>query len=92
MRSDLFVKGPIPLTWVARASVLPSRAIAVGLVLWFYVGMRRTRTVPLASAHLFPDLGISRHTLRRALQALEDAELIAVERRRGHPPIVTVLK
>ena len=92
MRSDLFLKGPIPWAWLVRASRLPSRAAAVGLVLWLYVGMRRTCTIPVAAAHIFPDLGISRHVLRRALVALEGAGLITVARRRGHPPIVTVLK
>ena len=41
--------------------------------------------------HQFHDMGLDRHAAYRALNALEGAGLIAVQRHRGRCPIVTIL-
>jgi hypothetical protein len=87
---ELFVRGPLPWSWVVQAARLPGKALHIALVLWLLAGLRRTRTVTLGSKHL-RDCGIQRHTAYRALRALELANLVGVERARGRGPIVTIL-
>jgi hypothetical protein len=85
-----FLKGPIPWAWIVRASALPGKALIVGLCLWRLRGAVGNETVTLGNAELEP-FGIDRAAKSRALTALEDARLIAVERKCGRLPIVTLL-
>jgi hypothetical protein len=84
-----FLRGPIPWWWIARAAVLPGRAFVVGLAVWFWVGMTKASTVRM-SCRGFPVPGISRFAIYRGLLALERAQLVTVQRRRGHAPLVTI--
>jgi hypothetical protein len=88
---DSFLKGPIPLSWLAAAARLPGRSLHVGLAIWCAAGRQRTHqvTLPNIDAGTF---GLSRNTKYRALQWLEGAGLISVERKIGRAPIVTVLE
>jgi len=52
--------------------------------------MMKTNQVKL-SGTLLRELGISRHAAYRALEWLEKAELIEVERHSGRSPVVTLL-
>ncbi len=52
--------------------------------------LRRGQAVTLPAACL-KDWGIDRHAKARALAALENAGLITVKRRLGHPVLVTVV-
>ena len=88
----LYLRGPIPWWWLRRASQLSNRALTVGLVIWFWAGLQKTHTIRLTSQTLLPELAISRYALRRALHALEQARLVRVQRRPGHPPIVTLVQ
>jgi hypothetical protein len=85
-----FLKGPVPLAWLALAAQLPGKSLHVGVVVWFLAGLKKTKTVSLSSkqAQLF---GVDRHAKRRALAWLEQAGLVAVERRSGRNPRVTLL-
>lgn len=85
-----FLKGPVPWEWIIRASELPGNALIVGLCLWRLRGAVRSEAVTLGNAELRP-FGIDRAAKSRALTALEDAGLIAVERKVGGLPIVTLL-
>lgn len=84
-----FLKGPIPWAWLARAAGLPGDALKVGIAIWLWVGMTCSRTVRVSSRG-FP-LPASRSAVYRGLVALERANLVTVQRRRGHAPVVTVL-
>ena len=88
-RSTLFVRGPIPMSWLTRAARLPGKALHVGLLLWFRVGCEKSVTVRLTRSHcnLF---GLTRHVVYRALKRLEEAGLVEVSRHRGRCPIVTI--
>jgi hypothetical protein len=33
-RTDRFLKGPVPMPWLATAARLPGKALAVGIALW----------------------------------------------------------
>jgi DNA-binding transcriptional ArsR family regulator len=87
-----FLKGPIPLSWLARAlSIGGGSAIGVGLVLWHLSGLKHNdRTVLLSNVEV-KRLGISRQAKWRALAALENAGLITVERRGKSSPLVTIV-
>jgi hypothetical protein len=85
-----FVRGPIPVWWLARAAALPGKALAVGLAVWFRRGLCKKRTF-----RLFPSaptrFGVNRFALYRALKALEGAGLVTVQRVPGGSPVITLI-
>jgi hypothetical protein len=90
IRPNLFLKGPIPLPWLAVAATLPGKALAVGLIIWFLHGLQKTYTVKLAPSWL-RHFGVKRQAAYRGLKALENARLITVARKRGESPTVTIV-
>lgn len=86
---EKFLKGPIPLNWLARASQLQGKSLQVGLSLWFLAGLTNSKTVKLSQSTLC-DFGVNRHCKYRALRWLEDARLISVKVGNGQSPIVTL--
>jgi DNA-binding transcriptional ArsR family regulator len=89
-QGEKFLKGPVPLTWLARAAQLPGKALHIGVVLWFLAGLKNTRSVSLPSTALRL-FGIDRSAKRRALGWLEEAGLVIVARHPGRNPRVTLL-
>jgi hypothetical protein len=87
---QLFIKGPIPLDWMARANSLPGKAGAVGLGLWFLKGVTRSNEVKVTS-QVEKIAGCSRKAVYAALAALEVAELIRMQKRPGCRPAVEIL-
>ena len=87
---EQFLKGPVPLDWLAVAAKLPGKALAVGLAIWFLIGLKTTNRISLTHSHL-EKLDVGRKAAYRALAALEGAKLISVERHAGRSPIITVL-
>jgi hypothetical protein len=87
---EKFLKGPIPLSWLAYAARLPGKALHVGVVLWFYAGLKHSRTVALPNTTL-RSFGVNRNAKYRALTALQNAGLIEVEGQPGCNPRVTLL-
>lgn len=80
----------MPWAWLERAARLPGKALHVAIVLWLLAGLKRARTVALASKYLVK-CEVGRHSAYRALLALERAGLVAVVRGRGRQPLVTLL-
>src|SRR5215510_887245 len=76
---------PVPLAWFDRACVLPGKALAVGMVLWRLARLKKTNRVVLANAALKRH-GLGRWAKYPALQTLEKAGLIAVQRRPKRSP------
>ncbi|MCK9387705.1 MAG: hypothetical protein M0Q22_04840 [Sulfuritalea sp.] len=85
-----FIKGPIPLEWISRANVLPGKAGAVGLALWFLAGVQRSQTVKL-TGEIEKIAGCGRKAVYAGLAALEEVGLVRVERRRGARAVVKVI-
>jgi hypothetical protein len=85
-----FLRGPVPLDWLSRAAALPGRSLHVAVAVWFMAGLKKTRVVPISNITglLF---GLDRNAKYRALDWLENANLIAVERQAGRAPIITIL-
>ena len=85
-----FLKGPVPISWLQKASSLPGKCLAVGTVLWFRAGLERSGSVSLNLSRL-NEWGLTKDSARRALNALEGAGLVRVLRRPGRKPLVTIL-
>lgn len=85
-----FIKGPIPLEWIAQANALPGKAGAVGLALWFLVGIKGSQTVKLTK-EIERIAGCGRKAIYSALTTLDLAKLIIVQRHSGVRAVVTVL-
>ncbi len=90
VRSDKFLKGPVPWAWIEKAASLSGSALAVGLALWRLAGAVKSKTVRLANSET-EALGVGRSAKSRALVELEQAGLVSVERRSGCLPRVTIL-
>lgn len=88
---EKFLKGPIPWNWLAKAATQPGKALHVALTLWFLAGMKRSRTVSLATSYLSM-LGVNRFAGYRGLKTLERVGLVSVVRHRGRQPMVTILE
>ncbi len=86
---ELFLRGPIPLVWLATASELRGKALAVGLVIWFVRGLTAKSSMTIKSS-AWAKFNLSRFTIYRGLKELESAGLVTVERRRGRCPVVTI--
>lgn len=89
-RGHPFLKGPIEMSWLARAARQPGRALHVGIAVWYRVGLKKTRTIALNLSRM-SDFGLDRFAARRGLAALERAGLVAVTRAAGRNPVITVL-
>lgn len=76
-QSRRFIKGPIPLDWLSAANSLPGKAGAVGLALWFLVGVRGTTTIKL-TRQIEIIAGCGRKAIYTALTNLETAGLVVV--------------
>jgi len=85
-----FLKGPIPLDWLALAARLPGRSLHVAILLWYAAGLQKTATVSLSNT-LAQRFGIERNAKYRALRWLEHEGLVSVENNAGQAPRVTLL-
>jgi DNA-binding MarR family transcriptional regulator len=85
-----FLKGPIPLTLINRATRLPGKAWHVYAAIWYLVGINRHSTVNLTNTAL-KQFNVSRDSKYRALKALEKEGLVTVVRTNGKNSVVTLL-
>ena len=86
-----FLKGPVPLGWLAAATCLPGKALHVAVILRFLSGLNRSSRVRFSQS-IARDFGVDRPSVYRALIRLEKAGLITVERHPGRNSIVTILE
>jgi hypothetical protein len=87
-----FIKGPIPLRWLARASAAGGSALEVGLEIWFWAGLKRSNRIAISLSRLRVSPTLSRSAASRGLQKLESAGLVRAQRLPGRKPIVELLK
>jgi hypothetical protein len=81
-RRERFLKGPIPLKDVAAAACLPGKCLALFLAVHHQSDLTGKPIVTLPGK-LLRELGISRSTKARCLNALEQAGLVGVMRSKG---------
>jgi DNA-binding transcriptional ArsR family regulator len=77
--------------WLVRAAHLPGRTLHLAVVLHLLAVGQRTAKVELGNIATL-EFGLDRSAKYRTLAWLEKAGLVRVERRRGRPPIVTLLQ
>jgi DNA-binding transcriptional ArsR family regulator len=76
--------------WLERAARLPGKAMHLAVALLRIAAAEQVHRVSLSN--LFCErFGLNRNAKYRALRSLEDAGLVAVERKLGQSPIVTIL-
>jgi len=85
-----FLKGPIMLNWLIRASILPCKTLEVGIVLWYYSGVKKSRRFGLPNK-ILKEFGVNRYAKARALKQLLKAGLISMEQGTGKSPVITLL-
>lgn len=88
--NEPFVSGVIPWSWLCQAAVLPGKALAIGMCLWFRKGLEKSYTVRL-SRKWAAQMGIKPDAGRRGLRQLEFAGLVKVVRHPGCAPVVTIV-
>lgn len=89
-KGERFLKGPIPLAWLETAAALPGRSLHAGIALWYAAGLMRSTSVPLSNISGLR-FGLDRNAKYRALDWLEKAGLVVVERKLGRAPMVTIV-
>jgi len=87
---EKFLKGPIPLALINRATKLPGKAWHVYAAVWYLAGVRKDQTIKLTQVVL-NEFGVSRYAKYRALDALAQEGLILYESADGKKPLVTLL-
>jgi hypothetical protein len=86
-----FVKGPLPIGWIC-AAVRCGDNQALPILLALKAKSDATReTWVKPPATILQALGITRMARSRAIAALEHAGLIEIQRRRGRPPLVSLV-
>lgn len=85
-----FLSGRIPWDWIEKAAQLPGRALAVGLTLWLWAGIKKSAQIKLSVSSLSA-MGVKRNAAYRAIKELERAGLISVIRHTGRKPRITLL-
>ena len=89
-KQQQFLKGPVPLPWLIKASQCPGKTFVVAIVIWFRSGLSKSSQINLTSTVL-KQFGVDRSAKSRALKCLEAVELITVERKPGKNPVITIL-
>ena len=89
-KGEHFLIGPVPLPWLETAARLPGKSLHAGVALWYVAGLMRSPSVSLSNI-AGGKFGLDRNAKYRALEWLERAGLIRVERKLGRAPVVTIL-
>ena len=90
-RGQLFLRGPISWKWISTAAKLPGKALHVAIAIWFLHFINKKPLTLRLSSKVLRGLGVTRFSGYRALEALEKARLVEVERRRGRNPMVKII-
>lgn len=91
-QSEPFLRGPVPISWLARAATLRKPALAAGLCLWFQRGVKRSSGPVEVRSHVRRRLNMSAGQMLRGLRALEAASLVRFEQTgRGRCPTVQII-
>jgi hypothetical protein len=91
--AEPFLRGPIPLAWLARAHEAGGSALAVGLALWFVRGVSGKAGPVKVGSSVRRRFNLSRDQTGYGLRALEAARLVGyVKKGRGRCAVVEILE
>jgi len=89
-KTVLFLKGPIPLEWLGRASALPGKTLNVAIAVWWRHGMAKGKPFKLTQTAL-RHLSVERDAASEGLARLERAGLIHVVQKPGQRPTISIV-
>jgi len=85
-----FLRGPIPLDWLQKAMKLGGTAISVGIILWYYTGLKKLLVFKIGIQDIARLIGRSWLTAKRGLIALERQGLITITRHKGRKHLIEI--
>jgi hypothetical protein len=87
-----YIKGPLPISWLVRASEQPGKyTLLTALAIFYARGFEFGKEKHLVmERYYFDQLGVKKDSTRRALARLDKAGLIALSRK-GRKFVVTIL-
>lgn len=87
-----FLRGPVPMPWLAKAQTLTKAAMGVAIALWFQRGVRGQSGPVKVTGAVRRQMGLSNDQARRGIQALTAAGLLRVRKGgRGRCTIVEIV-
>ncbi len=89
-KQELFLKGPIPLSWLSTAAALPGKALNVALAVRWVSDISKAAEIHVTKVALH-HFGLSEDAYRDGLKRLEQAGLVAVVRKAGQRARVRLL-
>jgi hypothetical protein len=91
-QTELFLRGPIPMAWLAAAQGLCKSAMGIAIALWFVRGVSgKTGSLKITRA-VKRHMGLTDDQSQRGIRALEAAGLLRVcKGGRGRCPVVEIL-
>ena len=84
-----FIRGPIPHGWISQACCLGGKCANLAWAIWYMHGMEGSPV--RLPCRIRNEFGLGRSSTYYALQLMEDAGLICVERGPGRSPRVVML-
>ena len=82
-----FLRGPIPMNWIAQAHRCGGKAGLMEMILWHLSGMNKNARAVMVSNVETIRWGLDRFAKGRALKALAGAGLITIERTGKRSPL-----
>ena len=89
-KKSLFLAGPIPLDWLHKAAELPGKSLNVAFAIWWLNGMAKGKPLKLTRLSL-NSFCVKREAASAALNRLEMAGLIQLQRSLGKRPTISIL-
>lgn len=87
-----FLRGPVPMPWLAKAQTLTKAAMGVAIALWFQKGVRGQSGPVKVTGAVRRHMGLSNDQARRGIQALAAAGLLRVRQGgRGRCTVVEIV-
>jgi len=89
---SLFLKDPVPWSWLEKALDLGYSTSKIGVALWVFVGLKRTLSPKIGVKDISSLVHRDPSTVQRALKKLEEKNLIVVKRLKGSKNIISIVK
>ena len=95
-----YIRGPLPLEWLQKASNISRTAGVVGMIiwriayqkkLWGHNSQRRTSWPMKVTTQTCMKWGVCGNSKNTALRLMEEAGMIRLELKRGRSPIVQII-
>jgi len=99
-RYEEYIRGPLPLNWLQRASTISRTACVVGLMiwriayqkkLWGHSNQRQISGAIKLTTQTCMKWGVCGNSKNTALRLMEKAGLIQLELKRGRSPVVQII-